>query len=128
MKNEDPIEVFFEVMLYRDVENRWRASSPVPEIHSSDYGYHEWADVVEAVLDHIKEQTGNLAKKGVRIRVNFIPAVLIEGEPNDYVVPALRPLPHYAKKSDVTARAVWRTGSIAVPGLTQAPAPYECAD
>ena len=99
MKNDDRVEVFFDVLLYQDQERRWRASSPAPYIDPSDYGFHEWADVVEAVLGHIMEEADGLVKAGFRVRVNFIPAILMEGDPYDQIVRAFQPLPPVSGKS-----------------------------
>ena len=99
MPNDDRVEVFFDVLLYQDTERRWRAYSPAPYIEPSDYGYSEWAGVVEAVLGHIMEEASGLVKAGFRVRVNFIPGVLIEGDPYDQIVRAFQPLPPVSRES-----------------------------
>lgn len=99
MQNDDRVEVFFDVLLYQDQERLWRALSPAPYIDPSDYGFPKWADVVEAVLGHIMGQTDGLVKAGFRVRVNFIPAILIEGDPYDQVVRAFQPLAPVSRKS-----------------------------
>ena len=75
------------------------ASSPAPYIDPSDYGFTKWADVVDSVLGHIMEEAHGLIKAGFRVRVNFIPAILIEGDPYDQVVRAFQPLPPVSGKS-----------------------------